>query len=219
MNTLRRVRRVFASVPASTDSISLRAQLGDPRSLAAYLDRPGVLRSGHFQLLSGLHSNHFLAFSAIAEDSEAVDDIASLLLPSILPWQPSIALAPSTAGVTLGAALADRLGVGLYLASLDEQSRPVGIVGEPEISDERVLLINDVVTTGQSLVALAGMVRERSGQVVGSAWFAARSDIDVAEMIEAPTAYLLSLDLRAVPADRCPACARGTEAEDAIDLN
>lgn len=204
---------------ALTDSISLRARLGDPRVLASYLDRPGALRSGHFRLLSGLHSGHFLAFSAIAEDDEAVDEIASLLLPTISPWEPSVVLAPSTAGVTLAAALADRLGVGLYLASLDEQGRPAGIVGEPEISNDRVLLVNDVVTTGQGLMSLAQMVRDRGGQVAGGAWFATRSGVDVPDMIDAPVAFSFSLDLKAIAADHCSACARGIEVEDAIDLN
>jgi orotate phosphoribosyltransferase len=206
-------------VPALTEPISLRARLGDPRTLAEYLGRPGALRLGHFRLLSGLHSEHFLAFSEIAKDNEALADLGTLLTPTIAPWQPTAVLAPSTAGVSLGSALAGRLGVAMHLAYLDSDGRPQGLVGDPDIAGGRVLLVNDVVTTGQGIDALARAVRERGADVAGAAWFASRADVDLAERIDAPVVFALSLDLKAVPADECDACSKGVPLQDGVDLN
>lgn len=206
-------------MPALTDPISLHARLGDPQTLAAYLQRPGVLHVGHFRLLSGLHSEHFLAFSAIASDDEATAELVALLTPTIGPWEPTAVLAPSTAGVSLGRAIASEFGIAMHLASLDEGGRPQGIVGDPEIAGERVLLVNDVVTTGEGIVALARAVRTKGAEVAGATWFASRTDVDVAAMIEAPVAFAAELHLPAVSAADCPACARDVKLEDGLDLN
>lgn len=205
-------------MPALADAITLRTRLGDPRTLADHLRRPGALRHGHFRLLSGLHTDQFLAFSAIAEDTEVVHELAGLLSPVVAPWCAEAVLAPSTAGVALGGALADRLGVALHLAALDEAGRAAGILGG-DLCARRVLLVNDVVTTGQGVVALAAVARQGGAEVAGAAWFASRAEVELERMIAAPTAWIASLDLQTVPAERCAACERGRPFEDALDLN
>lgn len=202
-----------------TDQISLRAHLGDPSRLSGYLSAPGVVRTGHFRLLSGLHTDRFLAFSRVAGNPGALRELAGLLAPNVSAWSPTVLLAPSTAGVALGGALADELGLGLHLASLDRSGRPNGVVGEPDLAQARVLLVNDVVTTGQGLAALAALVRDRGGSVAGASWFASRTPLDVSRIIDAPAATILSIDLSAVSADKCPACADEQPIEDALDLN
>jgi hypothetical protein len=57
---------------------------------------------GHFALLSGLHTDRFLAFSRIADDPAALQTIAGWLAPSIALLLPDALVAPSTAGVGLG---------------------------------------------------------------------------------------------------------------------
>src|SRR5262249_16607835 len=156
--------------------IALQAHLGDPRTLAEYVQRPGALRVGHYRLLSGLHSEHFLAFSRIANDGEILGELARLLVPTVAPWQPSGVLAPSPAGVSLGSTLAQMLDVPMYLASLDDKGRPDGIVGEPDIGGGRILLVNDVITTGDGMKALAREVEKASATIAGGAWFASRRE-------------------------------------------
>ena len=45
--------------------VAFRQFAGDPQTLGDMLSTPGALRSGHFELLSGQHTDTFLAFSAI----------------------------------------------------------------------------------------------------------------------------------------------------------
>lgn len=205
-------------VSVSTEA-RLHALLGDPDVIVDLLARPGVLRAGHFRLLSGLHADRFVAFSRLVDDENALDVIAGWLAASVAPWRPHVVVAPSTAGVALGSALGRRLGAPLELASLDSDGRPIGLLGNPTLSGRRVLLVNDVVTTGDGMVALAEVVRAAGAEVCGGAWFLSRADVDVASRIEAPTATLGLLDLPAVAPAECAGCAADQSLEDALDLN
>jgi orotate phosphoribosyltransferase len=203
-----------------TADLTFRPLVGDPSELARFLSRPGALRTGHFRLLSGLHTEHFVAFSAIAQDPTAVEAIAANLAAVCGPWGVSSVLAPSTAGVTLGGALARQLGVGFRLAALDAQGRAEGVLGGADFTHQRVLLVNDVITTGDGLIALRDVVTQAGGGVVGAACFGIRSEIDIVERLGVPVSVSVALGLPAVPADRCLLCRDGVaHIEDALDIN
>lgn len=194
-------------------------RVGDPAFIAELLQAPGVIRTGHFALLSGLHTDLFLAFSSIAADTRALADVASWLAPVVAAWQPDTVLAPSTAGVSLASELARRTGSRLHLADLDEDGRPCGVVGESLRDSARCLLVNDVVTTGSGMRLLADVVRDAGATVVGAAWFASRATIDVARLINAPTVHVADVELPASPPDKCDLCRQRAHLQIAIDLN
>jgi orotate phosphoribosyltransferase len=149
----------------------------------------------------------------------ALQVLAELLAAVAAPWDADCVLAPSTAGVALAGSLADRLGIGLQLAALNDRGRPTAFLGATPPAGTRTLLVNDVVTTGEGLRQLAAMARGAGSEVAGAAWFASRSNIDVATLIGAPAAWVASLELAAVEPERCPACADERPLEDALDLN
>ena len=183
------------------------------------LARPGVLLEGHFRLLSGLHSDRFLAFSGIAAEAANTKLLATWLAPAIEPRRPDIVLAPSTAGVALAAALARRLGTSLALASLGGDGRPDALIAAADVEGRSVLLVNDVVTTGEGLERLAGLVRRHGGEVSGAAWFLSRSAVDVSARIEAPTESVGDIELSAWESHSCPLCEGGVALQDGVDLN
>ena len=205
------------TVPSATDLIP---RLSVPDDVAGYLAREGVLLDGHFQLLSGLHSPNFIAFSELARDDDALGSIADTLTETTAAWMPDAVIAPSTAGVSLGSALAVRASAPLYLASLDADSRPDGLVGDPDIRGRRVLLVNDVVTTGSGLEQLAQVASGAGAETAGAAWFVSRASVDVVGILGTENvACLAEFDLETHSAADCPLCASGGEAELAIDLN
>ena len=197
----------------------MRVHLGDPHALAELIERPGVIQIGHYRLLSGLHSDAFIAFSHIARDSLALDTIASWLLPTIAPWAPSAVVAPSTAGVGLASTIARSLNLPLHLAILNEAGRPSSLYGDAVLSDDRVLLVNDLATTGQGVSALARCSMERGAAIAGAAWFASRSDVPIAQMLGVPTAHVATGDLESWEQTSCLLCQEGVHCEDALDLN
>jgi len=180
---------------------------------------PNTTGAPHFELLSGLHTEHFIAFSQIARDRDSRDRLAAWLHAAVASWGPTVVLAPSTAGVALGASLAAHLSVPLHLAQLDRAGRAEAVLGAPELKGERVLLVNDGVTTGTGLEALAAVVQAADAVVCGAGWFASRDEVDVEGLIGAPTASVCDLPLDAWQADRCPQCSAGVPAELALDLN
>jgi orotate phosphoribosyltransferase len=199
---------------------SAEVHRGDPRVIEDMIAAPKALMSGHFELLSGLHTEQFLAFSNVARDESALALIAELLLPEVAASVPAFVLAPSTAGVALGWSLARRLGVPLHLASLDESGRPEALIGEPALASRRGLLVNDVLTTGHGLQRLAEIVTARGGEVACAAWFLTRSpDVKVEQLIGAPAFSILTMSLPAWTADECALCDSQQPLSPALDLN
>lgn len=181
------------------------------------LASPGAVRTGHFQLLSGLHTDTFLAFSAIASESDAVEQVAGWLTPTVGPWQPDLVLAPTTAGVALAGVLARRLGVPLALTSLDTGGRATGVLGDVDLADRHVLVVNDVYTTGQGLRLLADTVTTGGGTVAGAAWFLTRADRLPDDL--PPHVAVVDAPMPSWTDGDCPLCADGDQPESALDLN
>lgn len=200
--------------------IEFLPRLGDPAQLLRLLSAEGALRDGHFRLLSGQHTNTFLAFSALAADPANLDEINSWLGPTVDAWVPDAVLAPSTAGVGLAATLARRISAPLHLATVGADGRPEDVLGSVLPAAARVLAVNDVSTTGTAIDALARIARSHGAHVVGAVWFASRGLANVDDDLGFPTAHVVDVNLEALPQGDCPQCAAGLDtAEDALDLN
>lgn len=201
----------------STAVRQLSVHLGDPSLIAELLASPGAIRTGHYSLLSGLHTDTFFAFSAIARDARAIRQICAWLTPAAAAWEPDIVLAPTTAGVTLGAGIAQDLGVPLALTSLDHQGRAAGVLGGTDLAGRRVVLVNDVFTTGHGLRLLADTATSAGAQVVGACWFLSRT-ADLPDDLP-PFVAIATAAMPAWPGAECFMCAEQFPAEQAIDLN
>jgi orotate phosphoribosyltransferase len=206
-------------VTAPVRTLRFSPSLGDPTHVARILDAPGVVRDGHFELLAGLHTDRFVAFSAVAGDAAALAQTAGWLLTTIAAWSPTVVVAPSTAGVALGSQLAERLQLRLVLATTDGTGRPTTMLNESSLRGHRALLVNDVVTTGTSLRLLAELATGCGAEVCGATWFASRTDIDVASLLNRPTAQITGLELASWPPSECRLCELGEPLERAIDIN
>jgi len=216
---LPRTPKHFCRVTATLNAPALDTHLGDQWMLAELLGRPGVVEHGHFRLLSGAHSECFLRFSRIASDTDALAGVAAALVPTVAVWQAECVLAPCTAGVSLARECARQLGLDLHLASVDATGRADGIIGRPPRAGSRVLLVNDIVTTGVGLEALATVARAVRANNAGAAWFASRAEVDVEAKLGVPAAWLLSVELPTTSPETCAGCAAGEELVDGLDLN
>jgi orotate phosphoribosyltransferase len=179
----------------------------------------GALVDGHFELLEGLHTNQFFRFSTVARDSSALDDIARWVAPDVRPLLVDAVLAPTTAGVGLGWTLATSLGVPLHLATVDDYGRPSGILGEPHLEDHRILLVNDVMTTGRGMQRMARLAEHRGAAAAAAVWFLSRSELDAEALLGVPCFPVAQWHFAAWDVHACDACAAGGEPEFAYDLN
>ena len=192
---------------------------GPQSAVTELLELPSALLEGHFELLAGAHTKHFLAFSRIAAEPGALDAICGWVVPELEPLRLSAIVSPSTAGAGLGYTLAQRLRAPLHLARVDEHGRALDLSQKTSLRAQRVLLVNDVVTTGQGLKRLAEVVQARGGTVVGATWFLTRSRLDVSEILGVPAIPVAEWDLPVTAQAECIACAAGDVAEQSYDLN
>lgn len=181
--------------------------------------RPDVLCHGHFRLLSGLHSDRFVRFSRLADDASALGYIADLLTSVVASWEPDAIVAPSTAGVALGVALGRRLCVPLHLATVDSDGRASALIHDPPSRGARVLVVNDIITTGQGVKRLKSVVEAAGTQTIGCAAFLDRTAGDAHVAVEMPVAVTATAPLPAWSPEDCPLCDGDQPPADARDLN
>jgi orotate phosphoribosyltransferase len=172
----------------------------------------GALKRGHFLLSSGLHSDHYCQCATLFEDPARAGTLARMLADRLRAAgiTPDTVLAPALGGILFGYELARALGA----RSLFAEREPGGPFdlrrGFALAEGERVLLAEDVVTTGKSLMEVVPLVAEARAHIVAFASIADRSQgrFRPAE----PFFSLCRLDFEAWHPDRCPLCAAGIPA-------
>lgn len=165
----------------------------------------GALLEGHFILSSGLHSPRYLQCARVLMDPLRASRLASALAASIpreLRSQIEIVVSPAMGGVVIGHEMGRALGVEAIFVE-----RPTGTFelrrGFALKPGQKVLLVEDVVTTGLSSREAMKAVAEAGGEVVAAASLVDRS-AGAADM-GVPFYPLVSLNVPSYPADDLPA--------------
>jgi orotate phosphoribosyltransferase len=141
------------------------------------LERTGALRSGHFVLSSGQHSDRYCQCAALFERPEVGGRLAELLAEQIPgDARPDAVVAPALGGVLWGYDLARALGVRSLFVERHGPDRGFALRrGFDLAAGERVLMAEDVVTTGGSVLQAARVVESLGASVVGVACVVDRS--------------------------------------------
>ena len=141
----------------------------------ALFRRSGALTEGHFQLKSGRHSERYLEKFLVLQDPSATSELCGYWAASYrgVDGTPraDVVAGPTTGGVILAFETARQLGVrGIFAEEVTgaEGARRRefrrGFRIEP---GERVVLVDDILTTGGSLLAMLPAVEEAGGEIVG----------------------------------------------------
>ena len=185
---------------------------GLPRHITEMLEKSGALLSGHFILTSGRHSRNYLQCARLCAVAEFCEELAGELAERVRaklgPKPCDLVLAPAIGGIVIGYEMARRLGVAGIFAERDEESvmrLRRGFEIEP---GRRVLIAEDVITTGGSVLEVARIVEERGAEVVG---FAVLFDRSLGAFSPGPpVCSLAEVSIPSYPAGECPQCAEGT---------
>jgi orotate phosphoribosyltransferase len=163
----------------------------------------GALRTGHFVLSSGLHSPTFLQKNLVFMEAARCERLCKALAEKIVAavGQVDVAISPAVGGIIPGYETARHLGVpSMYVEREGGEfklRRGFGI--EP---GARVVMVEDIVTTGLSSRECIAAIKAAGGNVVAAACIvdrsAGRADVGV------PLIALASLDVPAYPADALP---------------
>lgn len=179
--------------------------MGRDEILAA-LSRSGAVRTGHFVLTSGRHSDTYIQCARILEDPALTTRLARTAVARI-PEEARIDLvaAPAVGGIIIGFAVAQALGV-KFIFSERESGRMVFRRSFEVPAGARVLVVEDVVTTGGSVAEVIGLVRSSGGEAAGVVSLIDRGGPKV---FDAPYWPLLQLEVESWDPAVCTLCAQG----------
>jgi len=174
--------------------------------LQVLLKENGVLLEGHFLLTSGRHSGFYFEKFRILEHPGLCEAFARRIADRFRDAGVTAVCGPTTGGIIIAYEVARQLGARCVIAEKGDRGRKVGRgfrLGE----DDRVLVVDDVMTTGGSIVdtldALAGFPCE----VVGVGVFIDRSGGEHRVPRELCAAYARTVETFAP--DDCPLCREG----------
>lgn len=176
----------------------------DEEEIVAEFRAAEALLEGHFILSSGLHSPRYLQCARVLMDPVRASRLASALvatLPRELRSAIEIVVSPAMGGVIAGHEVARALGVEALFVE-----RPAGTFelrrGFRLRPGQKVLLMEDVVTTGLSSREAIAAVEAAGGEVVAAAALVDRSN--GAADFGIPFHPLIRLNVPAYPADSLP---------------
>ncbi len=174
--------------------------------LLAALKRTGALQEGHFKLSSGLHSSRYVQCAKLLEDPSLAKAVGRALADRLRSFEPESVLSPALGGVVIGYATAAALEVPFRFCERRDSVMLLRRGFELEPS-ERVVVVEDVVTTGGS-AREAGQVAGTAGAVV-AAYGAVIDRSSGSAAFEAPFVSLLEIEAYAFEPVDCPRCAAG----------
>lgn len=175
----------------------------DEQVLRALTDA-GAIRRGHFVLTSGRHSDVYVQCARILEDPALTTRLAETAVER-LPKGLNIDLvaAPAVGGLIIGFAVAQALGVKFIFSEREHGAMVLRRAFEVP-PKARVLVVEDVVTTGGSVREVIELVRAAGGEVVGVVSLIDRGG---AKAFDAEFWPLLKLEVESWSPESCGLCA------------
>jgi orotate phosphoribosyltransferase len=176
------------------------------------LEKRGAVMRGHFRLSSGRHSDLFVQKFRVLEHPRLAQSFGESLA-GLFPEGFDVVAAPAVGAVVLGFATALAADVRSIFAERTDDVLGFrrGFRVEPH---ERVLVVEDVITTGGSARELVDLVRSSAGVVVGVGALIDRGDPTRPASLGAPLRSLVRLDVESWAESECPLCAANEPLDD-----
>jgi orotate phosphoribosyltransferase len=168
--------------------------------------RTGALLEGHFRLSSGLHSSKYLQCALVLQFPRDAQALGAALADRVRALGATAVLSPALGGIVIGQEVARGLDVRALFGE-----RQDGLLtlrrGFTLTPDDRVLVVEDVVTTAGSTRETIAVAQQHGATVVGACSIVDRSG--GTHGLELPYAALLAMDVPTYPESACPLCEQG----------
>ncbi|MCD5401487.1 orotate phosphoribosyltransferase [candidate division NPL-UPA2 bacterium] len=191
------------------------------KEVLSILREAEALLKGHFKLSSGLHSSQYVQCALVLSFPHYAERLAESLAEPFKEEKIALVIGPAMGGIILSQEVGRALRARAIFAERPVCRAEHGTGREEEILSlrrgfkiqerERVLVVEDVITTGRSVKKVMEIVREEGGTVRGVASLIDRSLGKVDFGVRWET--LISLDLKAYLPDQCPLCKEGIPLE------
>jgi len=169
----------------------------------------GALLDGHFRLSSGRHSDRFIQKFRILEDPRLVEPLARRIADAFAATHPTVVLSAAVGGIILGYEVARALGVNAIFAE-KESGAAVLRRGFGLTPADRVLVVEDVITTGGSVAEIVQIARSAGAEVVGVGAIVRRGEAE----FSVPAVALLEMPIVSFEESACPQCRAGVPLAD-----
>jgi orotate phosphoribosyltransferase len=168
--------------------------------------KSGALLEGHFRLTSGLHSEQYLQSALVLQYPEFAETLGRALADRTRHLQATAVLSPALGGIVIGQEVARSLGVRALFAERQDGALTLRR-GFSLGAADRVLIVEDVITTGGSTIETAKVAEAAGARPVGAAAIVDRSSGKT--QLALPLQTLVALDVPTYAPEACPLCATG----------
>jgi orotate phosphoribosyltransferase len=166
----------------------------------------GAVLSGHFQLTSGRHSDTYVQCARVLEDPALPTRFATALVERIGERRIDLVAAPAVGGLIIGFAVAQALSVRFMFTEREHGAMTFRRAFRVP-AGARVLVVEDVVTTGGSVAEVIALVRAAGAEPVA---VAALIDRGGPKLFDAELIPLLRLEVESWEPSACGLCAAKT---------
>jgi len=168
--------------------------------------RSGALLDGHFRLTSGLHSPGYLQCALVLQHPPHAEALGRAIADHTRDLRPTVVLSPALGGVVIGHEVGRALGVRAIFAERQDGALTLrrGFALDP---GEKVIVVEDVVTTGGSTRETMDVARAAGAIVVGACAIVDRSGGK--QGLDVPFHALLPMDVTTYQPEECPLCKQG----------
>ncbi len=177
-------------------------------SVESLFESSGALLDGHFLLKSGRHAGRYLEKFLVLQHPRIGVELCRRLAEALAPSAPTLVVGPTTGGVLLSFETARQLGGSVRAAFAEpvEGGRALRR-GWTVSAAERVVVVDDILTTGASLLETIEAVRTAGAEPVAAAVIVDRSvkPIDLGIRLEATG----KIEIPSWKPGECPLCVQG----------
>jgi orotate phosphoribosyltransferase len=174
------------------------------------LEQVGAIRQGHFELSSGRHSATYIQCALVLAHPQHADALGRALAELFGNLAISCVVSPALGGIVIGYEVARALGVRSLFVERDRSGQMALRRGFELKPGERVLVIEDVWTTGGSTRETLGVVEQEGALAVATGALIDRSGGRLE--LNVPARALLEMDVPSYEPDDCPLCRAGGSA-------
>ncbi|HOA14807.1 MAG TPA: orotate phosphoribosyltransferase [Bacillota bacterium] len=179
----------------------------EDREVIKMFEDSGAMLSGHFLLTSGRHSDRYLQCALVLQHPDICGRLSKEIVAELGGKEADVVIGPAMGGITLAYEVGRQLGCRAIFAEREEGKMTLrrGFSLKP---GDRVLVCEDVVTTGGSAKEVADMAKASGCDVVGIACLVDRSGGKAD--LGYPLYSVLQLEVASWPPEECPLCKQGS---------
>ncbi len=144
-------------------------------NLKALLEETGAILKGHFKLTSGRHSDTYFEKFRVLERPDVIEAVAKTIADRFRESGAQVVVGPTTGGIIIAFEVARQMGLGsLYVER--EDGKRILRRGADIAPGTKVLVVDDVLTTGGSVCEVIALLRGKGAEIVGVAVLVDRSE-------------------------------------------